>query len=54
MATLVAIGGPATDRSLLEDKQQKLFSVLNDLRHVIVAYSGGTDWDWRLGYNRDW
>ncbi len=43
MATLVAIGGPATDRSLLEHKQQKLISVLNELRHVIVAYSGGTD-----------
>ncbi len=39
----MAIGGPATDRGLLENKQQKLFSVLTDLRHAIVAYSGGTD-----------
>jgi uncharacterized protein len=43
MATLVAIGGPAVDRALLERKQNRLFDVLRELRQVIVAYSGGTD-----------
>jgi uncharacterized protein len=43
MATLVGIGGPALDTNRLEEKQEKLLNVLRDLRHAIVAYSGGTD-----------
>jgi uncharacterized protein len=43
MATLVGIGGPSIDRNLIQEKQEKLLSLLRDLRHVIVAYSGGTD-----------
>ncbi len=43
MATLVAIGSTTFDRALLGSKEQRLFAILRDLRHVIVAYSGGTD-----------
>jgi uncharacterized protein len=43
MATLVGIGGPSLDPNLLQTKQEKLLSILGDLRHLIVAYSGGTD-----------
>jgi uncharacterized protein len=43
MATVVGIGGPALQRGALELKQDKLFSILRDMRQVIVAYSGGTD-----------
>jgi uncharacterized protein len=39
MATLVGL----TDAAALGAKQQKLFSILNELGRVIVAYSGGTD-----------
>lgn len=43
MAALVTIGTSQRDVSVLEEKQEKLFGVLRDLRQVIVAYSGGTD-----------
>lgn len=43
MATLVAIGGLRLERSILEQKQEKLFGILKEMRQVIVAYSGGTD-----------
>ncbi|HKW97502.1 MAG TPA: ATP-dependent sacrificial sulfur transferase LarE [Bryobacteraceae bacterium] len=39
MATLVGV----MDARALEDKQQKLFSILRGMERVIVAYSGGTD-----------
>lgn len=47
MAALVSIAGtdtkPAIDHAALEQKQEKLFSLLRGLGRVIVAYSGGTD-----------
>jgi uncharacterized protein len=45
MSTLVALGTatPVIDRRQLEEKQEKLFSILKSLRRVLVAYSGGTD-----------
>jgi uncharacterized protein len=47
MATLVGIAGvsegPNLDPAVLQQKQEKLFSVLADMAQVIVAYSGGTD-----------
>jgi uncharacterized protein len=47
MATLVGIAGvsegPNLDPAVLQQKQEKLFSVLADMGQVIVAYSGGTD-----------
>ncbi len=45
MAVLVAIDGLSQelDRSVLEQKEQDLFYILARMRHVIVAYSGGTD-----------
>jgi uncharacterized protein len=43
MAALVTIGKSSHDFSLLEEKQERLFSLLRDMRQVIVAYSGGTD-----------
>ena len=47
MATLVGIAGtttgPTFDSTSLLEKQERLFSVLRDLKQVIVAYSGGTD-----------
>jgi uncharacterized protein len=47
MATLVSLSAaasaPVLDPSVLAAKQDKLFALLRDLDHVIVAYSGGTD-----------
>jgi pyridinium-3,5-biscarboxylic acid mononucleotide sulfurtransferase len=44
MGTLVGIAGTTTfDAVLLEEKQNNLFAILQDLRQVLVAYSGGTD-----------
>ena len=42
MSTLVALAA-TLDPAVLQRKEQKLFSVLLDLRRVIVAYSGGAD-----------
>jgi uncharacterized protein len=39
MTSLVDVANPAR----LQEKQEKLFSVLRELERVIVAYSGGTD-----------
>ncbi|MGD0364188.1 MAG: hypothetical protein ABSC93_25205 [Bryobacteraceae bacterium] len=39
MAALVDVSHPA----LLDEKQEKLFSVLRGLDRVMVAYSGGAD-----------
>jgi uncharacterized protein len=45
MTTLVALGTtkPAIDPERLEQKRQKLFTLLGELDRVLVAYSGGTD-----------
>jgi hypothetical protein len=45
MGTLVALGtaGPKLDPVLLQEKQDRLFSVLGEMEQVLVAYSGGTD-----------
>jgi len=44
MSSLVAIQSPQTlDPESLQAKEQKLFSILEGLGQVIVAYSGGTD-----------
>jgi uncharacterized protein len=46
MATLVGITGANTgilDATLLLQKQERLFAILRELGHVLVAYSGGTD-----------
>jgi pyridinium-3,5-biscarboxylic acid mononucleotide sulfurtransferase len=44
MASLVAIQQPQPlDSEVLKAKEQKLFSILEGLGQVIVAYSGGTD-----------
>jgi uncharacterized protein len=44
MATLVSLGPPPAIRpEVLEEKKQKLYAILRDLRRVIVAYSGGID-----------
>jgi len=45
MSTLVALPGatPKLDSAALEQKERKLFCVLQDLERVIVAYSGGAD-----------
>ncbi|MDP2999381.1 MAG: ATP-dependent sacrificial sulfur transferase LarE [Bryobacterales bacterium] len=42
MATLVSLGNPA-DSAALDGKEKKLFSILDGLGRVMVAYSGGTD-----------
>src|SRR5207237_9427995 len=39
MTTIVDLANPAK----LQEKEQKLFSILGSLGRVIVAYSGGTD-----------
>lgn len=44
MEALVSLtSAPALDPVLLREKQQKLFSLLADMRDVLIAYSGGTD-----------
>ncbi len=43
MATLVSLAGVKLDPAVLRSKEDRLFSILRDLRRVIVAYSGGTD-----------
>jgi uncharacterized protein len=47
MATLVGIAGtkaaPQLDAKKLHQKQDRLFSILREMKRVIVAYSGGTD-----------
>src|SRR5258708_20090909 len=45
MSTLVALGSreQSLDPALLNEKQEKLFSLLEDMDRVIVAYSGGAD-----------
>ena len=45
MSTLVALeNSPRTfDPAVLDQKQERLFGLLRDLRRVIVAYSGGAD-----------
>src|SRR5437763_9600040 len=45
MSTLVALPGatPKLDSAVLEQKERQLFSVLKDMKRVIVAYSGGAD-----------
>jgi uncharacterized protein len=43
MTNLVGIGGPSLDPQVVQAKQEQLLSLLRELRHVIVAYSGGTD-----------
>jgi len=44
MATLVSLGAaPALDPARLEEKEQRLMSILRGLGRVMVAYSGGTD-----------
>ncbi|MEO7143511.1 MAG: TIGR00268 family protein, partial [Bryobacteraceae bacterium] len=42
MATLVAFG-EKLDPAALVEKERKLFSILQEMSRVIVAYSGGTD-----------
>jgi len=42
MATLVSLGN-AVDSAVLDRKEKKLFSILDGLGRVMVAYSGGTD-----------
>jgi uncharacterized protein len=34
---------PKLDLRILKSKQEKLFSILKPMRHIIVAYSGGAD-----------
>jgi uncharacterized protein len=43
MATLVSLGASKLDTASLNQKQEKLFSILADMGRVMVAYSGGTD-----------
>lgn len=45
MASLVGLGDAPVriDPAELQNKEQKLFSILKDMGRVIVAYSGGTD-----------
>jgi pyridinium-3,5-biscarboxylic acid mononucleotide sulfurtransferase len=43
MATLVSLGASKLDAASLAQKQEKLFSILEQLGRVMVAYSGGTD-----------
>ncbi|MBM3745859.1 MAG: ATP-dependent sacrificial sulfur transferase LarE [Acidobacteria bacterium] len=45
MGLLVELGTPAAtlDAGVLEEKERKLFALLEGLGRVVVAYSGGTD-----------
>lgn len=44
MAALVNLGAPPpSDPAVLEEKERRLFAILEGLDRVIVAYSGGTD-----------
>jgi uncharacterized protein len=43
MASLVSLGPSKLDPASLNQKQEKLFSILTDMGRVMVAYSGGTD-----------
>jgi uncharacterized protein len=43
MATLVSLGASKLDAASLNQKQEKLFSLLAEMGRVMVAYSGGTD-----------
>jgi uncharacterized protein len=43
MASLVTLGGAKLDPAVLKQKQRRLFAILEDLRRVLVAYSGGAD-----------
>jgi pyridinium-3,5-biscarboxylic acid mononucleotide sulfurtransferase len=43
MATLVSLAPAKLDPEVLQAKQERLFSLLRNMRRVIVAYSGGTD-----------
>jgi pyridinium-3,5-biscarboxylic acid mononucleotide sulfurtransferase len=44
MAGLVKLSAaPKLDLRILKAKQEKLFSLLKPMRHIIVAYSGGAD-----------
>jgi uncharacterized protein len=45
MSTLVALNGAASnlDSAVLRQKEQKLFYLLEEMKRVIVAYSGGAD-----------
>jgi uncharacterized protein len=43
MAALVSLGTQVFEPDVLEAKQQELFSILEGLGEVLVAYSGGTD-----------
>jgi uncharacterized protein len=43
MATLVSLGASKLDATSLNQKQEKLFSLLAEMGRVMVAYSGGTD-----------
>lgn len=43
MATLVTLGTTKLDPALLKEKERRLFSILDGMGEVLVAYSGGTD-----------
>ena len=44
MATLVRLGeAPRLDPAVLKQKERRLFSILDEMGEVLVAYSGGTD-----------
>jgi pyridinium-3,5-biscarboxylic acid mononucleotide sulfurtransferase len=44
MATLVSLGsGAKLDQAVLKAKERRLFSILDAMGEVLVAYSGGTD-----------
>lgn len=43
LATAAALPREKPDREALEEKQSRLFDILQDLHRVLVAYSGGTD-----------